>query len=72
MIAHLHVFLMLRAYCFGMVTTGVITALVDSVLFNAGHITRRVSLRGCFVIGLFWPLFILLLITLLMRFRKRP
>ncbi|EDL8063727.1 hypothetical protein CTA21_16375 [Salmonella enterica] len=71
MITYLHLILMLRAYCFGMVTTGVLTALVDSALFNAGHITRRVSLRGCFVIGFLWPLFILLLVALLWRLRGK-
>ncbi|ENQ1546075.1 hypothetical protein ACEOHC_003887 [Salmonella enterica] len=70
MITHLHLFMMLRAFCYGMVLTGVITALVDYALFNAGVITRRVSLRGCLMIGLLWPLFILLLVNLVWRFRK--
>ncbi|EIP9221044.1 hypothetical protein LT875_002491 [Salmonella enterica] len=69
-ITYLHLILMLRCYSFGMVFTGVATALVDSGLYNAGHITRRVSLRGCFIIGLLWPLFILLLAALLWRLRK--
>ncbi|EDZ0839889.1 hypothetical protein GJ904_17600 [Salmonella enterica] len=71
MITSLHLFLMFRAYCYGMVGTGVITALVDSALFNAGFITRRVTIRGCFVIGFLWPLFLLLLVALLWRLRKQ-
>ncbi|EAB4417334.1 hypothetical protein D7B12_18050 [Salmonella enterica] len=66
-----HFYLMARMYCVGMVGMGVLIALIDQVLFRFGLITRRVTMRGCFVIGLFWPLFIFLLGVMLWRLRKQ-
>lgn len=66
-----HLYCLARAYSYGMIGTGLITALVDHCLFSMGRITRRVSLRGCFVIGLLWPLFIILLVEMLWKLRKQ-
>ncbi|EAM1616274.1 hypothetical protein EU642_21805 [Salmonella enterica] len=62
---------LMREYAIGMVGTGVLAAVVDHYLFYSGAITRKLTLRGCFLMGLLWPLFILLLVTLICPFRKR-
>lgn len=66
-----HFYLLARMYAEGMVFMGFITAIIDHFLFRAGHITRRVTLRGCFVMGLLWPLFLLLLINIVWNLRKK-
>ncbi|ECN9265165.1 hypothetical protein ACLMYS_003820 [Salmonella enterica] len=53
-----------RDYAIGMVGTGIVAAVVDYSLFTMGAITRKISFRGCLIMGLFWPLFIILLVHL--------
>lgn len=67
----LHLYKFARIYCLCMIGTGILTSLVDHALYEFGAITRRVTLRGCFVIGLFWPLSILLLGHLLWKQHNR-
>ncbi|EDY2029985.1 hypothetical protein GTB64_004427 [Salmonella enterica] len=62
---------LLREYAVGMVATGVIASVVDHTLYRMGAITRKITLRGCFIMGLFWPLFILLLGALIWKTKKR-
>ncbi|EKK5568034.1 hypothetical protein PN823_004454 [Enterobacter hormaechei] len=66
-----HIYTLVRAYSCGMVLIGLLSAIIDHVLFTLGHITRRVSLRGCFVMGLLWPLVCLLLTSVLWSLRKK-
>lgn len=63
--------LLLHEYAIGMVSTGVLAAVVDHFLYRIGAITRKLTARGCFVMGLLWPLFILLLVGLLWNMTKR-
>ncbi|ECB1886166.1 hypothetical protein EVG80_15085 [Salmonella enterica subsp. enterica serovar Mississippi] len=62
---------LVREYAIGMVGTGIAAAIVDQILFCTGAITRKLTLRGCFIMGLFWPLFILLLVTVVLPLRKK-
>lgn len=62
---------LVREYAIGMVGTGIAAAIVDHCLFVTGAITRKLSLRGCFIMGLFWPLFILLLVTIVLPLGKK-
>ncbi|EON2338989.1 hypothetical protein ACLLKL_001958 [Escherichia coli] len=59
-----------RDYATGMVVTGIFAAVVDYGLFAIGAITRKISFRGCFIMGLLWPLFIILLVHLVWKHRK--
>ncbi|EAO3414773.1 hypothetical protein D0Q53_20825 [Salmonella enterica] len=59
-----------REYAIGMVGTGMLAAVVDYGLYVIGAITRKITLRGCFVMGLFWPLFLIMLCVLIWRHRK--
>ncbi|ENE5752143.1 hypothetical protein ACFLMW_003789 [Salmonella enterica] len=59
-----------RDYAAGMVVTGIFAAVVDYCLFTMGAITRKISFRGCFIMGLFWPLFIILLAHLAWKHSK--
>lgn len=56
-----------REYATGMVCTGALAAIVDHVLFTLGVITRKITLRGCLVMGLFWPFFLILLFVLIWK-----
>ncbi|EIW6162766.1 hypothetical protein MF451_003763 [Salmonella enterica subsp. enterica serovar Saintpaul] len=59
-----------RDYATGMVATGILASVVDYYLYRIGAITRKITLRGCFIMGLFWPLFVLLLLALIWRTRN--
>ena len=54
-------------YAAGMVGTGLFTAIVDNWLFRSGRITRRVSKRGCLMMGALWPAFLFLMVLMLCK-----
>jgi hypothetical protein len=54
-----------------MVGTGVLASIVDHCLYRMGVITQRMKVRGSFIMGLLWPLFILLLAGLIWTTTKK-
>lgn len=59
-----------REYASGMVCTGVLASVVDFGLYRIGVITRKITLRGCLIMGLFWPLFLIMLIVIVWKHCK--
>lgn len=61
----------LRVYCVLMCLTGVISIMVDGWLYAIGAITRRLNARVCLLMGLLWPVFLVMLGVLLWKTRPR-
>lgn len=59
-----------REYATGMVCTGFFASVVDYGLYRMGVITRKITLKGCLIMGLFWPLFLIVLIGLVWKYRR--
>lgn len=57
-------FCVVELYALVMVVAGMAAAIIDCWLYRKGTITRRLSPRGCFIMGLLWPVFVVMLFIL--------
>ncbi|EMD0638807.1 hypothetical protein VPZ60_004223 [Salmonella enterica] len=61
----------LRLYAALMCGAGFLFVMVDGWLYSTGAITRRLTARACFLMGLLWPVFVFLLGFLMWRAYQR-